>query len=483
MRAGASAAMLADHLDQLKALLFNAVWAVNLAAVSPARAGVLRVLRIGHMLSREISEGHLSVRAARLVYTTLLSLVPVLAVSFAMLKTFGVHQDFEPTLLHLLEPLGDRGDEVARQLVDFVENLEVGRLGAMGLAVLLFTIVSLMHKVEKAFNDAWRVRRPRGMLERFSRYLTVVMIGPVLVFTALTIIGSVTSGGLFQEAAAIRGVGTAIALGSKLVPFVLVVSAFAFTYLYIPNTHVRIRSAVVGALFAGLLWVVAGWLFAEMVVTSARYTAIYRSFALLILFMMWLYIGWLILLAGSCVAFYHQHPEYLGLLRHELRVSNRVKERMALGVCGLVARHFLDGREPWTAAALAAHLRVPRAPLEDLLQVLERNSLLAPTSADPPGYLPARDLASIRVVDVLAAVRSAHETHHVTAAWLPPEPSADEAMAAIEAGIEAAVGERSLRELGRDMQGREVAAAAEAADSVTAPSHASAGRAATSART
>jgi membrane protein len=400
MRAGASAAMLADHLDQLKALLFNAVWAVNLAAVSPARAGVLRVLRIGHMLSREISEGHLSVRAASLVYTTLLSLVPVLAVSFAMLKTFGVHQDFEPTLLHLLEPLGDRGDEVARQLVDFVENLEVGRLGAMGLAVLLFTIVSLMHKVEKAFNDAWRVRRPRGMLERFSRYLTVVMIGPVLVFTALTIIGSVTSGGLFQEAAAIRGVGTAIALGSKLVPFVLVVSAFAFTYLYIPNTHVRIRSAVVGALFAGLLWVVAGWLFAEMVVTSARYTAIYRSFALLILFMMWLYIGWLILLAGSCVAFYHQHPEYLGLLRHELRVSNRVKERMALGV-GCRGHRSRTCCRCWSATRCSRRPRLtplvtcPRATLRPSASWTCSPRCAAPTrriTSPPPGCRRSRAL-------------------------------------------------------------------------------------------
>ena len=121
-------------------------------------------------------------------------------------------EDWRLSDVRLLE-----AEEVGAQLIEFVENLQVGGLGAMGLAVLLITIVSLVHKIEMAFNYAWRVTRPRGMLERFSRYLTVVMVGPVLVFTALTIIGSITGEAVYQEVVAMPLVATAVDLGGKLV--------------------------------------------------------------------------------------------------------------------------------------------------------------------------------------------------------------------------------------------------------------------------
>ncbi len=441
--------MLAEYWEQIKIATWNTVWAANLATLSAAHAGVLRTLRIAHMVVRELGEGQLTVRAASLVYTTLLSLVPVLAVTFAMLKTFGVHQDFKPRLMDVLEPFGDRAEEVGAQLIEFVENLQVGGLGAMGLAVLLITIVSLVHKIEMAFNYAWRVTRPRGMLERFSRYLTVVMVGPVLVFTALTIIGSITGEAIYQEVVAMPLVATAVDLGGKLVPYLLVVTAFAFTYIYIPNARVRVRSALTGAIFAGLAWVVAGWLFAELVVTSSRYTAIYRSFALLILFMMWLYIAWLILLAGASVAFYHQHSEYLGLLRHELRASNRLRERMAVAACAHVARAFIAGDEPPSATELARRLAVPMALLEPLLHALEEAKILRSTGAEPAGYVPARDLDAVTVRELLDAARRTDEPAHVTDTWLPPESLVDETMAAVEEGIGKAVGDATLRDLGQ----------------------------------
>ena len=222
------------------------------------------------------------------------------------------------------------------------------RLGSAGVAVLFLTVVSLLHKIEQALNQAWRVTRQRGFFERFSGYLTVVMVGPVLVAVAIGMSASFASSDLVQSYAKYQLLGFLLHTISQAVPYVLVIAAFTFLYIYIPNTRVSIRSALVGGVVAGVLWGSLGWIFAAMVVNSARYTMVYSGFAILILFMMWLHVGWLIMLIGGSVAFYHQNPEYLGLLTHELQVSNRVRERLGLTACYRIAKQFYFGRSPPT---------------------------------------------------------------------------------------------------------------------------------------
>ncbi len=440
--------MLEHAWEQLKVALWNAVWAVNLARLPPARSAAVRYLRLAHMVAREIADGQLSVRAASLVYTTLLSLVPVLAVSFSILKAFDVHYELTPLLLGALEPLGEKGIDLGYRILEFVDNVQVGKLGSLGVALLLFAVISLLHKVEKAFNYAWRVERARRLGERFSSYLTVVLVGPVLVFTALGVTASVTRHALYREALSIGAIGYAAALGGRLLPYLLVIAAFTFAYLYMPNTRVRMRSALVGGIVAGILWASAGWGFATLVVTSSKYTAIYSSFAIVVLFMMWIYIGWLVLLLGASVAFYHQHPEYLGLLTHELDLSARLRERLALATCYLVAERHRQGGDPWSAAALAQHLGVPLAPLERLLDVLHGNRLLAVAAGEVPAYLPGRDPATTPLAEIVAAARRAGETRQTGLERIEEQAGPPAAVAArIEAAIEGTLAERSLADL------------------------------------
>jgi membrane protein len=460
--------MIEQYWEGIKAFVWNAVWAVNLAGLSPVRAAAVRSLRVGHMMMREIADGQINVRAASLVYTTLLSLVPVLALSFALFKGFGVHHDLEPALMSYLEPLGERGVELGGQLIGMVESVNVRSLGVLGLAFLLYTVARVVQKVEQALNYTWRVRTQRRFFERLSGYLSVTIFGPVFVFAAMFISASLMSSSVMTRLIEIAGIGALVTLGGKLVPYLLVVAAFTFVYFYIPNTRVRIGSALFGALIAGFLWAVAGWGFASLVVGSTRYAAIYSGFAIVILFIMWLHVSWLILLLGGSVAFYHQNPQYVGLLTHELQFSSRVRERLSLLACFLIVRNFQYRLEPWTSAALARRLRVPLEALEKLLRAMQKASILVAVSGRSDAYVPARDPATLTVKEVLDVIRAAGEGRHFSYDNIVSETAVDSICGELDRAADDALGDRTLRDLAaaNPPTGNDGAASADAATSL-----------------
>jgi membrane protein len=435
------------YWETIKALVWNAVWAVNLAALSPLHASAVKVLRVTHMMLRELADGQLNVRAASLVYTTLLSIVPVLALSFALFKAFGVHHELTPAMMAYLEPLGERGVELGNQIISMVESVNVRGLGIMGLVFLLYAVARVVQKVEQALNYTWRVRTQRRFFERLSGYLSVTIFGPIFIFAAMFISGSLMNSAVVTQLIEVTHIGALVTLGGKLVPYFLVVSAFTFVYFYMPNTRVRIGSAFFGALIAGLLWAIAGWIFAALVVGSTNYTAVYSGFAIAILFIMWLHLSWLILLMGGSVAFYNQHPEYVGLLTHELHYSNRVRERLSLLACFLIVQHFQFRLEPWTAVALSRRLGVPLESLEQLLEAYEKASIVVAVAGRSNAYVPARDPGTVPVAEALAVARSSGESRHFAFDNITSEPAVDEICTEIEGAMEAALAGNTLRDL------------------------------------
>ena len=385
------------------------VWEVELSSLPWWKALLIRVLRVFYVVIRDLLEGQLTLRAMSLVYTTLLAMVPLLAVSFSVLKGFGVHNQIEPLLLNFLRPLGERGVEVTSRIIGFVDSVKAGILGSIGFALLIYTVISLIQKIERACNDTWHVNRSRPLSQKFSDYLSVILIGPVLVFSALGITASVMSTAVVQKMVAIKVFGSLMELATKLVPYLLVIAAFTFVYIFVPNTRVRFRSALTGGLVAGVLWETSGWAFASFVVKSAKYTAIYSGFAILIMFMIWLYLSWLIVLVGASVAYYHQHPESVTSYRRELRLSNRMQEKLALLVMFLVGNNYYDNLPALTLEEFAQSLNVPMEALEPIMEALEGYGLLSQTANEPPTYLPGRPLDTTGLKDVLDAVRGANE--------------------------------------------------------------------------
>jgi membrane protein len=381
------------------------------------------------------------------VYTTLLSLVPLLAVSFSVLKAFDVHNQIKPLLLTFLAPLGLQGVEIADRVIGFVENMKVGVLGAVGLSMLFYTVVSLIQKIEAAFNFAWRVAEPRPLAQRFSQYLSVLMVGPILVFSALALTGTLLNSDLASSLLSVQPLGMVVGMIGKLLPYVLVIAAFTFIYMFIPNTKVRFGPALLGATVAGMIWQSGGWAFGSFIAASSQYTAIYASFAIVILFMIWLYLSWLILLLGASIAFYYQHPEFQSGSRAPRRLSAHAEARLALWSMALIGRAHALGATAWTASRLAQQVGVPAANIEQLLEVLERSGLLVHTADEPPRYLPAHALETITLKAVLNSVQQAGDAVGIKPGDAQLAAAVEDIFGDIDAGMAGALGGRTLRDL------------------------------------
>lgn len=412
--------------------------------VKPAN-WLLDLLRYPYALIRDLLTGELNLRAMGLVYTTLLSLVPLAAFAFAVLKGLGVHRDLEPLIYEFLRPVGERADELTAEFMHFVDNVRGDVLGSVGLAFLLYTVVSTIQKLEEAFNFAWHVERPRSVMRRVSEYLSLMVVGPVFIVVVFSLFSAAAAHTSMQWLTKHEPFGTVVRAFGYVGPFLFVSGVFTFLYAFIPNTRVRFRAALVGGLAAGLLWAASGALFARIVAASTNMVAIYAGFAIFLATLIWIYLSWLILLIGAQLSFYVQNPRYLRVGQGHVRLTSALRERLAFTVMLLVARKFVAGEPPWQQRALAEDLEIQGSALASVIRSLERAGLL--TLTEDEELIPARDLESIALTDILHAVRD--ERQYET--WLlwraRTEPVADEVANSVEAGMRERIAGMTLREL------------------------------------
>ncbi|WP_100278780.1 YihY/virulence factor BrkB family protein [Mariprofundus aestuarium] len=432
---------------KLKAAVMQMLWPEDIESFPGWKVLLARTLQVTFAVVRDFLDGQLTLRAMSLVYTTLLSLVPLLALTFSVLKGFGVHNQLEPVLLNTMSALGDKGIEIARQIVSFVENIKVGVLGSLGLGMLIFTVVSLLYKIEKSFNYTWHITQPRPMGQRFSEYLSVVLVGPLLIFSALGMTASLMSSTIIQRLSEIPVLGWFVATIGNLVPFVLVIIAFTFVYIFMPNTKVRVGPALIGGAVAGIAWEASGWVFGSFVVNSANYTAVYSGFAILIMFMIWLFVSWLVLLLGSSIAFYCQHPEHLGSRRGQLELSAQVTEKLSLLVMFFIGRHYYRNEKGWHLDDLARWLGVPLNVLEVVLSKLHDRQLILSTSEASAPYVPAHDMETLQVKQILDAVRAGNEVSDMIAWRLPLEPVVEGIVQGADEAVDRAMHQQTLKQM------------------------------------
>ena len=400
--------------------------------------------RFAYALLRDFANGDLSMRAMSLVYTTMLAIVPLLAFAFSLLKGLGLHRDLEPVLQGFLAPLGPRATDLSRQVIVFVDNVSGFALGSISILIFLFSALSMAEKVESSFNFVWRVDRPRSFARRFSEYLSFMLVGPLIMSVAMGFTATLSSTTAMTRLREIGVIGEMFQALSWFTPYALIIGSFTFLYVFVPNTRVRLKPALIGGVFAGILWAGTGSLFTSFVVSMSRYEAIYAGFAIVLVAMIWLYLSWLILLLGAQLAFYVQHPEYLPLGQRALTASNQTRERLALSTMLLVGRDFEKPGHGWRIESVAAQLRVPRHLLEPVAGALMDAGLLSRTSENR--LIPGRDLRRIGIVDILAAVRSSERDAHHQADddWNPTVAAvADD----VEGAIRSTLGERTRADL------------------------------------
>ncbi len=437
-------------IKNLKDTFASEVWNKDVHAMGRSRRILIYWVRMFNVLGQDIAHGDLNLRAMSLVYTSILSLVPLMAFAFALLKGFGVQNKMQPLLMNFFAPMGAKGAEMTGKVIDFVNNVKAGVLGIIGLMLLLYSVITLVRKVESAFNHVWRVREPRTFVEGFGHYISVIMIGPLLLVGALGLTATLSSHTAVDNIVGWAPIGVLVVALAKVLPYVLVISAFTFIYIFVPHTYVSFRAALSGAVAAGIAWELAGWVFTTLTVSSTRLTAIYSGFAILIMFMIWLYVSWLIVLLGSQLAFYVQNPE---LVRHGLRrneVGGRTMERVALHVMYLVGRAYHESHTPWSREQLARRLHLPTDIVLDVLDRLRQRGLLMMVTGRIRRYVPSTDMSKIALKEIILAVRQNPANTGDADRHIKAISQAEEVIFRLDRAVDSALGDKTLRDLIED---------------------------------
>lgn len=404
------------------------------------REALVRTVRIAYLVVRDFLEDTVLVRAAALTYVTVLSIVPVLAVAFALAKGFGAYERLRESVIKpFLDNIWGRagsapaGIEQLRSLVErilqYVDETNFGALGTLGLVTLLWTVISLLSSVEKSFNKIWNVARPRTLVRKVTDYLAIVVVTPIFLLTA-TAIGTAWSSAFMSAPDAETTTSPFIpwvkdsALADVLLPLMPVFTMWAlltFVYMTLPNTRVKFRSALLGGIVAGTLWHLLQFLHVKFQIGIANYNKVYAGFAAFPLFLIWLYFSWVIVLLGGLIAWAHQsEPSFRPSIPGGLG-SQAFRGLVALRSALRVVRAFVRGEPAPTSAELARELDVEIGIADSVLLQLEQAGVVAAVQ-DARGnvFLPAADPERLTVKRVLDSLQG-----KTAASELPPKTRGD----------------------------------------------------------
>jgi membrane protein len=386
------------------------IWEVRLREVPPAQAALTWAARVAAVTVRGFLDDALSFRAAALTYFTVLSIVPFLAFAFAVLKGFGVYGSFvEGTVKPYVDEtfaanlaLHDAIEYVLR----FVDETDVSRLGTLGVIVLVYAAVTMVANVEAALNDIFGAKSRRPVLRQITDYVTLLVISPILLLAATTFSAAAQSSNVVRFLRESLGLGPVIDFALGLGSLVIVAVALFAMYVILPNVRVRPLAALVGAVFAALLWQGALVLHVRLQMGVARYSALYSVLGAIPIFLVWTYVSWLVVLVGARVAAAQGAGAYARQPGRGRPADRALEEAIALALAAEVARSFVVGGRPPRGAALAERLRVPAPLADEILDALVRAGLLARVvSGRDAGFVPGRDPGGIRAEDVRDALR------------------------------------------------------------------------------
>jgi membrane protein len=386
------------------------IWATRLERAGRWRVLVYRVARAVYATVRGFFDKELTTRASSLTYYTMLSIVPFLAFAFSILKGFGLyHRLMQETVRpYLRETFADDKSLLTAldQVLAFVEHTNVSGLSVIGIIVLVYTSISMLSSIETALNGIWEARSARPVLRKVTDYTTIIVIAPLIALAAATFSAAAQNSSIVAWLHRSLLLGDIADLLLRLASLVLGCIGLCAVYIIMPNTHVRLRSAISGGVVAGLLWQGALFLHVKFQVGVAQYNALYSTFAALPIFLVWVYLSWNIFLVGGQLAASHQYEQRMKQAVRARHVDQELKEHLAVVVAAAVSRAFIDGHPPPTSEALAEALEVPPPAVEEVLDALVRAGLLVRVpERGQVRYDPARDVDGLRMIDVEEAMR------------------------------------------------------------------------------
>lgn len=336
-------------------------------------------------------------QAAALTYSTLLAIVPIMAVVFAIARGFGYNRYIELWFRDALASQPQAAEVIIGWVNSYLVHTKSGIFLGVGLVFMLYTVLMLVSNIEQTFNEIWQVKKPRSIFRTFTDYLAMFFLFPILI-----VISSGLSIFMATMASSLPNfllLGSAVRLLISLSPYVLMSALFIALYVFMPNTHVRVKNAIVPGILAGIAmqWLQFFYIHSQIWVTG--YNAIYGSFAALPLFMLWVQISWTICLFGAELSYTSQNLEYYDYDTQTTDISHRYQIMLSALLMGHICRRFANGGKPYTAEELRQLTGIPIRIVNDMVYQLIDARLLIEISSDEKGessrYVPAESLSNL----------------------------------------------------------------------------------------
>jgi len=384
------------------------IWSLDLTKLGRLQAFGIRQAKVLIFVLRQFYSDKLLIRASSLTYSSLLAIVPFLAVVFSILKAIGLHMDLAPALYNFLSPLGERGNIISEKILEFVANAQTSTLGLVGTTILLLTVYGILNKIEGSYNDIWHVSRGRTWPRRLAGYTLLTVIGPLSLFLILTLTAAITSLDLVRELLSIEHLARLFTILLKLMPYALSCLLFSIIIWFVPNIRVSIRAALIGGTFSGLLWQLSNWGFARFIAGATRASTrdiLFAGFAALPLFLLWLYASWSILLLGAELGYVVQHVGVMEWRELEKRYGESLRRFVAVRAVLSMAGAFVAGQEAPDLKSLAREMKTPLPVLSGVLEPLVDAGILARRPDHEHGFSLARDPAQTTLAQLLLALR------------------------------------------------------------------------------
>jgi membrane protein len=384
------------------------IWSLDLTKLGRLQAFGIRQAKVLIFVLRQFYSDKLLIRASSLTYSSLLAIVPFLAVVFSILKAIGLHMDLAPALYNFLAPLGDRGGIIAEKILEFVANAQTSALGLVGTTVLLLTVYGILNKIEGSYNDIWHVPQGRTWPRRLAGYTLLTVIGPLSLLLILALTASITSQDFVREMLSLEHYAKLFALLLKLMPYALSCLLFSIVIWFVPNIRVKVRAAIIGGIFSGVLWQLSNWGFARFIAEATHASArdiLFAGFAALPLFLLWLYTSWSILLLGAELGYVVQHVGIMEWRELEKRYGESLRRFVAVRSVLGITRSLLVGNEVPDLKTLAVAMKTPQPILSSVLEPLVAAKILTRANGQAPRYRLARDPAQITLAQLLLTLR------------------------------------------------------------------------------
>jgi len=388
---------LKKKFEQIYSFITHDIWVLQVDELSPKLKAFYKYLRVGLLALRGFNEKKVSVKASALTYYTLMSIVPIFAMVFGIAKGFGLDKFLEQQIRSSLEGQ----EEVMNKLITFssslLERTGGGIIAGIGVVLLFWSVVMVLSSIENAFNDIWQIEKPRTYVRKFTDYLSIMVIAPILLLAAsgIQIYLSTQVSTIAEKSQIIHIISPVLLSGFKLVPYLLIWILFSFLFITLPNTKVSIVSGIIAGILSGTAFLIVQWAYVYLQIGVSKYNAIYGSFAALPLFLVWVHTSWLIVLFGAEVSFAYQNVEMYEFEKKTDQISHFNRKVLSILILNTIIKRFNNGEEPLTSLDLSKQLKIPQRLMRNLLtQMVEcgfLNEVVTPIAKNY-AYQPARHI-------------------------------------------------------------------------------------------